>query len=506
MVKHLALPRYTTVVLVSALAFHLLAAWLGTGFYRCDEHFQVIEFISLKMGRTVAATLPWEYSAAIRSWFQPWLYYCVEQALDFLRVSSPTQVVRVLRLLSALFAWSGLWALCRCLVHFIPNDGWVRRATIASLAFFYLVPSLAARTSGENLSQAFLAWALLSFIGALETNYPRRGYFVFAFSLAAGAAFLCRYQTAVVPLAMIAWLAVQKRDLGWRDLSIGVAGVAVILGLSTLIDRWGYGFWSAPYIQYFRWNILLGKAASFGVSPWWRYIEAMRWQILPPLGYLLILGVVLGVVFAWRHVVAWMVAAFVVSHCVIAHKELRFLFPMLQCMILLAGIGASIYAAPLVAWWRHRQARMQLLLRVALGGLIVSAVAVNIVALLTLSVRAELWYPMAAIERLTKLSPRGWLAYTVAGQQPLFSRCGLDLGFYRVATTRSEVLHLVDDNPVALDPAYPTFFVLYGEGDTLAHSLVPNNCTFLVESGPNALVPWSFLESRRYALYQCNGS
>ena len=44
----------------------VVTAWFSVTFYFPDEHFQVLEFMSFKLGITPASSLPWEICALIR--------------------------------------------------------------------------------------------------------------------------------------------------------------------------------------------------------------------------------------------------------------------------------------------------------------------------------------------------------------------------------------------------------------------------------------------------------
>jgi len=49
-------------------AVTLVTAWFSITFYFPDEHYQVLEFVSYKLGITRSSDLPWEFSARIRPW------------------------------------------------------------------------------------------------------------------------------------------------------------------------------------------------------------------------------------------------------------------------------------------------------------------------------------------------------------------------------------------------------------------------------------------------------
>ncbi|HEV7960616.1 MAG TPA: hypothetical protein VGP01_06260, partial [Rhizomicrobium sp.] len=58
--------RHSLMILAAAVA---VTAWFSELFYFPDEHYQVLEFMSYKLGITQASDLPWEFSAHIRPWF-----------------------------------------------------------------------------------------------------------------------------------------------------------------------------------------------------------------------------------------------------------------------------------------------------------------------------------------------------------------------------------------------------------------------------------------------------
>ena len=91
---------------------HLFAAIFSSGFQHFDEHFQIYEFLNLKLGGTTSDNLPWEYREQIRPWFQVSIYYVFHQALSFVGVKSPFFMATFFRVVTSLF---GLFALTRML-------------------------------------------------------------------------------------------------------------------------------------------------------------------------------------------------------------------------------------------------------------------------------------------------------------------------------------------------------------------------------------------------------
>lgn len=131
-------------------------------------------------------------------------------------------------------------------------------------------------------------------------------------------------------------------------LLLAAATVVVIAG--GLLDwvTWGLPFqslWSNVAI-----NLVEGKAAQYGVSPWYYYaaLYYKYWTILGlPLGLLVLAG-------AWRAPYLFAIGAIIVlSHSAIGHKEYRFLFPALPFFLLLAALGATALLDTIRRTWPH---------------------------------------------------------------------------------------------------------------------------------------------------------
>ena len=74
--------NFRNIFIISAL-FHLFCAIFSSGFHHYDEHFQIYEFMNAKLGGTPTEALSWEYRDAIRSWFQPGIYFTISKFFEF---------------------------------------------------------------------------------------------------------------------------------------------------------------------------------------------------------------------------------------------------------------------------------------------------------------------------------------------------------------------------------------------------------------------------------------
>jgi phosphatidylinositol glycan class B len=107
------------------------------------------------------------------------------------------------------------------------------------------------------------------------------------------------------------------------------------------LDYWFYDELVLTPYNYFFANIVENRAAGWGTSPWWYYIIQFFLQSVPPISLLLFLFFCIGLHKKRAHVFTWCLVPFLLAHFVVAHKEMRFMFPMLLPFIYLAAMGVD---------------------------------------------------------------------------------------------------------------------------------------------------------------------
>ncbi|MBA2589986.1 MAG: hypothetical protein H0U98_15335 [Alphaproteobacteria bacterium] len=325
----------------------LVTAWFSVTFYFPDEHYQVLEFMSFKLGITPASSLPWEYSARIRPWFQPGLYFLIAKPLIALGLTDMFTITFILRALTGLLSLAALALFARALLPTIEGEE-EKRAFVRDLPLFGFLPYLFVRTSSETFSAAFFALGLAV---ALDRRTSSR---LALAGLFCGLAFESRYQTGLLGLGLFAWLAIIAREK-LAGLAAFLGGGVVALAIGALADRWGYGAWAFPSLGYVDVNLLQGVAAhQFGREPVFAYLYLLPAQIF----FAITLGLMVALVLTWlrnpRHAVTWVTLPFVLAHIAIAHKEARFLFPLTILATAFPVLGFS----PRLPRWRESFARV----------------------------------------------------------------------------------------------------------------------------------------------------
>jgi phosphatidylinositol glycan class B len=358
--------------LVAILVVTCITAWFSYAYFHNDEYFQVLELTRKKLDPAAVPALPWEHTARIRPWLQPFAYWLLARGVALASVHDVFALAFVDRLLTGLVNVGALALFLRTTLPWLRNDEEKRlHVRVVTLAGF--LPYLFVRTSSESASMAAITagWSLL-FEGALPVSTGSRTWRVpalerplgaAAIGMLFGVAFEIRFHTAFMALGALAWVVAfagsqERRGLAWLT-----SGAVVALALGALVDRWGYGEWTFPAWSYFRANVLEGAAAFFGTEPPFAFF----WMLPANVFFPVVVAFLLLAILAWlrcpRHPLTWTTLPFFVVHNLISHKEERFLFPMaiLSTAFVAMALGPSkagtIAVVERVArWgWAHRR-------------------------------------------------------------------------------------------------------------------------------------------------------
>lgn len=292
------------------------------GLVHPDEVFQALEPANrLAFGFGVKA---WEWDVGLRNWAVPGMLAGLLKLASSIDDPLGRRVLLFLPSLGLhLTALAAVHRFARRRVNEVQANWAVVLVGLSPLTILF-----AGRTLSESFSAALLVIAFER-VDVVEENPKRIG---FVSGLLFGLAEVARYGTAPFILVALIWLA-WKRS---RALPFVVAGGAVIaLGLGVLDAlTWG-GLWHS-LIEYTDFNIIKGKAAGFGRSPWWAYLpqlvvllstlSVVRWRREP------LLRAALPMLAA---------AVYFVSITAVPHKEDRFLYPA-ALLVLMATAPAFV--------------------------------------------------------------------------------------------------------------------------------------------------------------------
>lgn len=332
--------RLGAVLLAMALgagaAWRLWFAAADDSIYWPDEIFQSLEPAHrLAFGYGI---LPWEYVEGARSWFFPGALALIFRGFAAVGLDRPGEYLPAFELvfcgLGVATIW-GCWRLARALGASAP-------AAAAGAAIFALAAPMiyfAPRALSETASAAPVAFA---FALALRKGAGRRTLAVAASLL--GLAVLLRLQNGLFCLGLLAILGGRRR---WGDLrfTFGVLCLwAIGFGALDWIS-WGRPFHSAAV--YLRFNLIEGKASSFGTAPWSYYAETFS-TAMPALSLALAGLFIAG--FRRAPGLSWTALIALVSLWAIPHKEFRFVAPVLPLFCAVAALGIDRAGAALQRW------------------------------------------------------------------------------------------------------------------------------------------------------------
>jgi hypothetical protein len=347
--------RVLALVLVGAMALRVGLAVALPNVLHPDETFQYLE--QAHRAAFGYGIVPWEYAVGARSWLLPGALTPVMALAGALGLGPDFYLPAVAATMSALslsiVVASFLWGLRTDLLHAVV-------AGVVSAVWFQLV-YFAPKTLTEVVAANFLIVGLYLSEG-LQTR--RR---LVAIGALFGFAFAFRFHLApavAVAALMVAAPAPRERAV---PLAVGAAGPVLLLGL---VDwyTWGHPFQSVA--ANFHTNVVEGRASNFGTDPFYFYFEvlALDWSgALVPIVALALYG-------ARRRPLPLVTAGVIfISHSFIPHKEHRFLYPAVACIIVLAGLGTAEIVDQ-IAWTRSSAARRRTAMTLAAAAWAVTSV------------------------------------------------------------------------------------------------------------------------------------
>ncbi len=244
--------------------------------------------------------------------------------------------------------------LCVLLIYFIGRTVGGKKAGLITsflLSICWLDAFWGFRAVSEVPATLFLLISLLFMARGLLLDSRKRFFLV---GLFLGFSFMARFQSLLFFIPLVVVLSRRRGHLMYA-----VCGLMVAFLIQGLIDfiSWG-SFFISPW-NFFVLNILSGRSARWGVKPFIYYLE----RIPGIVGWSAIVLAVLALIsldsytfFLWTSIVTY-VGAF----SFVAHKERRFLFPIIPIFYLLTALGFVRFEKKLDDW-RHRTLLWLLLL------------------------------------------------------------------------------------------------------------------------------------------------
>ncbi|QDW24341.1 mannosyltransferase [Pedobacter sp. KBS0701] len=306
---------------------YLIAVIFSNGYYHPDEHYQLIEFAGLKLDWNSAADLTWEFDRKIRPTLQPFIAVAIFKSLGFLGIKDAFILSGALRFFSACFSFLSIYLFTNTFKGEVKEKF---RIWFYILSFcLWFLPSVNVRFSSETWcgNCLIIAIVLIRRIHTHRQNPLWIGIFL-------GLAFEFRFQSTFATIGLLAWLILISKIESGKLLWIITGGI-LILSLGIALDSCYYGQVVITPYEYFKANLMDGIASNYGTSPWHNYIHLIIVAPTAIIGSGILFSLVWSVIYLPKHIIVWAVFPFILLHTLIPHKELRFLFPIINLVPLL---------------------------------------------------------------------------------------------------------------------------------------------------------------------------
>ncbi len=265
----------------------------------------------------------WEWRHGARSWVFPAFLAGVMRATDWMGPGSKGYelgIAIVLSLISLTTVWFGFaWA---------KRASGMEAAIIAAgaCATWYEMVYFAPKAFTEVVATHALLPGL--YLGVYGDGLQEKKR-MFLAGIFCGLAMSLRIQLAPAVAFAALWFCYPN----WRKRTLPVAaGLLLPVVIFGLVDKitWSYPFQS--FFQIFWINIVQGRGKIYGVTPWYWYLENLS-AYAGPMIFLAFMGI------RRSPFLGWVALIILVSHSVIGHKEVRYVYPLVPLLITLAALG-----------------------------------------------------------------------------------------------------------------------------------------------------------------------
>ncbi|GIZ44272.1 hypothetical protein CKM354_000747500 [Cercospora kikuchii] len=383
-----------TIVFIALLIFRIINSQLVQTFFQPDEYFQALEPAwQIAFGPDSGAWITWEWREGLRTSVHPYLfaaaYKAVAQICELVQANEHFRAAALLaapRLLQAFWA-AGMDLLTWRMACKLYGSG--HAASFAALALTVLSPwqwfcsvrtfSNSIETTLTIFSLTYFPWGRFLLQQSTVRQAGQQGLAqdgastsasLYTALAAAAAAFYLR------PTNIIIWLSISA-GLVWHSRSVTKAAAlvqaAVVVGSTVVVafawaDRTYYGAWTFPPLRFLQFNVVQSLAVFYGKNrPDYYLTEGLPLLLTTALPF-----AATGLYYSLRgakishgpqsivrnrtaSILTVTVIATVAVLSIISHKEMRFIYPLLPILHVLA-------ARPLAAIFGTRStARLSLL-------------------------------------------------------------------------------------------------------------------------------------------------
>lgn len=308
-------------LLAFALLLRIAAAWTWPNVHQPDEVFQTLEPAHrLWFGYSVVS---WEWREGIRSWLIPGLLAPIIGLVTAFGGGQPAYAGAIDILMTLL-------SLSVVAVGFGVGGRFYGRASALLIGLLCAVWFEFVYFAPKTLTEVIAAHVLIIAIWFILTA-PHR---LILIGMLLGLTGIIRFHTGPMVLVAAIWVCRADITTRWPRL---LAGAAIPILFQAVLDWITLGaplqsIWLNLWI-----NVGQARSEFYGTLPFYWYPGRFLIAWGPVFPFILV-AALLGARRA--PLLGWMVIVHVAAHSLIAHKEMRFLYPAMPLLIILAGLGA----------------------------------------------------------------------------------------------------------------------------------------------------------------------
>ncbi|XP_076462738.1 GPI alpha-1,2-mannosyltransferase 3-like [Babylonia areolata] len=315
-------------IFLGLVVIRLVNALLIQTFFVPDEFWQ-----SMEVAHNMVfdyGYLTWEWRVGIRSYAYPLLLASLYKLLAVLGLDYRGLLIRGPRLLQGVVASVGDMYLYWLSGRLAGRE--VAQWTLLCQLLSWFTAYCCTRTLSNGVETTLVTAALYYFPwpGATQSGRDVRWFVALA-----AMSVVVRPTAAVLWVLLAAWhLQRCKGTALWSVLRLYITTGLTVVGVSTVIDRVWYGRWILVHLNFLHFNVVSGGSGFYGRHPWHWYLTQGVPVTLGPHLLPFLLGACRSQQPALLLLILWQV--FVLS--LLAHKEFRFLLPLLPLAMHYCGL------------------------------------------------------------------------------------------------------------------------------------------------------------------------
>ena len=340
-------------ILLLAVVTRLIAVLFAKGFGWFDDHFLIIEASqSWVDGYDYNKWLPGTEGNAGptgHNLFYTGLHYLFFKFCSLIGFDSPQGKMYVVRALHA--ALSLLIGTIGYKITLFLDRKETARFVGLFLAILWIFPFVSVRNLVEFTCVPFLMWGTWILMKGKEgENKWIQGFWA---GLILGLAFSMRFQSLIYIGGIGLGLIILGR---WKEAMMAAVGIitTAFICLGTIdMYLWGYPF--AELAEYVRYNMY--NYGEYITGPWYQYLLVILGILVPPISIYLFFGFFYAFYSSWKKylLIFLPVFIFLAFHSYFPNKQERFILPIIPFIIILGGIGWSIYLRRSVFWKKRKK-------------------------------------------------------------------------------------------------------------------------------------------------------